>query len=220
MKRQFLVVGLGRFGAALALLLEEMGGEVLAVDRREAAVSEIAEGVTHSIIADTTDERVVKDLGVDQFDDCICAIGGDIEGSLMTTLLLREFGARSLVSKASTELHGRLLEKIGADRVIYPERDMAQKLGRDLFAPPGIEELLTLSVRHRMFEIKAPEHFHQRTLADLQLRARHGMNVIAIRRGNDTIVSPAAEEVVHGGDGLVVVGDAEKARETLESLEA
>jgi trk system potassium uptake protein TrkA len=219
MKRQFLVVGLGRFGASLALLLEEMGGEVMVVDRREQAVSEVADRVTHSLIADTTDERVVKDLAVDQFDQVICAIGADIEGSLMTTLLLRELGARHLVSKASTELHGRLLQKIGADRVIYAERDMAARLARDFFTPPGIEELLDLSVQHKMFELKAPAHFHERTLAGLHLRGRYGMNVIAIRRGEDTLVSPSAEAVVRTGDRLVVVGDYDRAQEALKARE-
>lgn len=219
MKRQFLVVGLGRFGVSLALRLEAMGGEVMVVDCREQAVSEVADRVTHSLIADTTEERVVKDLGVEQFDEVICAIGGAIEGSLMTTLLLREFGARHLVSKASTELHGRLLEKIGAHRVIYPERDMAARLARDFFAPPGIEELLDLSVKHKMFELKAPDGFHEQTLADLHLRGRYGMNVIAIRRGEDTIVSPAADTTVHSGDRLVVVGDYEKAQQALKGGE-
>lgn len=218
MKRQFLVVGLGRFGTSLATSLESMGGEVMVVDVREAAVSEIADMVTHSLIADTTEERVVKDLGVEQFDEVICAIGGDIEASLMTTLLLREFGAKKLISKASTELHGRLLEKIGVDRVVYPERDVSSKLAKEFLAPPGIEELLAFSVRHKMFEIKAPDVFDQRSLKDLHLRARFGMNVIAIRRGGDIIVSPGANEVVQGGDGLVVVGDFEKAQQALRSL--
>ncbi|MGI5845009.1 MAG: potassium channel family protein [Candidatus Xenobium sp.] len=219
MRRQFLVVGLGRFGVSLAALLEKMGGEVLAVDRRESAVMEVADLVTSSLIADTTEERVVKDLGVENFDEVVCAIGTDVEASLMTTLLLREFGARILISKASTEMHGRLLEKIGVDRVIYPERDMAARLARDFFAPPGIEELLDLSVQHKMFQIQAPVHFHERSLADLHLRARFGMNIIAIRRGEKTIVSPSAQETLHDGDGLVVVGDYDRAQEALKKPE-
>lgn len=218
MKRQFLVVGLGRFGTSLAMYLESMGGEVMVVDSREAAVNEVADFVTHSLIADTTDERVVKDLGVEQFDEVICAIGGDIEASLMTTLLLREFGAKRLMSKASTELHGRLLEKVGVDRVFYPERDMSEKLAKEFLAPPGIEELLAFSVSQKMFEMRAPENFHEKSLKELNLRGDFGINVIAIRRNGEIIVSPRADEHVLSGDGLVVVGDVDKTTQALKRM--
>ncbi len=219
MKRQFLIAGLGRFGMSLATYLESMGGEVMVVDSEESRVNEIADYVTHSLIADTTEERVIKDLGVEQFDEVICAIGTNIEASLMTTMLLREFGAKKLTSKASTELHGRLLEKIGADRVVYPERDMASKIAKEFMATPGIEELLAFSVSHKMFEISAPAQFNQRSLKDLHLRAKFGINVIAIRRGEDINVSPGADAIVRGGDKLVVVGDVDKTTEALRSLE-
>lgn len=229
MKRQVLIIGLGRFGSSLAVSLENMGGEVMVVDKRESAVSEIADSVTHSLIADTTDERVVKDLGVEQFDEVVCAIGGDIEASLMTTMLLLEFGAKQLVSKASTDLHGRLLKSIGVKRIVYPERDVSEKLAREFLAPPGLEELMALDITHKMFEIKAPAAFGGKSLKDLHLRARFGMNVVAIRRlstnerGEDVAevnVTLNAADVIESGDGLIVVGDEKKVKDALRDMNA
>ncbi len=220
MKRQYLVIGLGRFGTSLATYLKNLGAEVMAVDNREDLVNEIADYVTYSLIADTTDEHVVKDMGVDQFDEVICAIGSNIEASLMTTLLMREFGAKHLTSKASTELHGRLLEKIGADRVVYPERDMAYKLARDFQATPGIEELMTFTVNQKMFEFKAPQAFDKHSLKELHLRVKFGINVVAIRRGENIITSPSANELIYKGDGMLVVGEIEKTLKALRNLES
>ena len=218
MKRQYLVIGLGRFGTSLSTYLHSLGAEVMAVDKKEALVNEIADSVTYSLIADTTDEKVVKDMGVDQFDNVICAIGGDVEASLMTTLLMREFGAKHLTSKASTGLHGRLLEKIGADRVVYPERDMAYKLARDFQATPGIEELMTFTVNQKMFEFKAPAAFDKHTLKELHLRHSFGINVVAVRRGETILTSPGANELIFEGDGMLVVGEIEKTLHALENL--
>jgi trk system potassium uptake protein TrkA len=218
-KQQFLVAGLGRFGQKLAVDLIELGAEVFGIDAQEERVAEVADWLTHSAIANTTEVKVVEQLGVADFDAAICAIGSDLEASLMTALLLKENGAKVLVAKASTQLHGKILSKIGADRVIFPEREVAAKLARDFLAPKDFVEVLPLTVQHSIFELKAPVSFCGLTLEHLHLRRRFGLNVVAIRRGDETIVSPGAGEVVRRGDTLVVIGDRAQARNAVEAVD-
>lgn len=215
MKKEVLVVGLGRFGQSLATALAELGAEVMGVDQSEDRVEEVAELITHAVIGDATDERVVKGIGVSQFDVVVCGIGSDTEASLMSSVLLKEFGAKHLVAKASSNLHGRLLEKIGVDRVVYPERDVANRLARDFLVPEEFVEVVPLTVQHSMFELKSPAHFAGRTLAELHLRARFGFLVVAIRRGEDTVVAPGPNEVVRHNDLMVVVGERARAEEAV-----
>jgi trk/ktr system potassium uptake protein len=215
-KRQILICGLGRFGQSLGISLEKVGAEVMGVDSREEAVDEVSERFTHSIIADTTEERVVAEIGVAQFDAVVCAIGSHVEASLMTTVLLKENGAKMLVAKASSGLHGRVLEKIGVDRVIYPEKEVAERLARDFMVPREFVEVVPLTVQHSMFEFKSPPNFAGRTLAELDLRGRYGFLVVAIRRGEETVVAPGPDEVIRRADLLIVVGDRSRAREATE----
>jgi trk system potassium uptake protein TrkA len=216
-KKQILIAGLGRFGQSLALGLEEMGAEVMGIDAREEAVNEISDRVTHVVIADTTEEKVIEEIGVAQFDAVVCAIGNHLEASLMTTVLLKEYGAKMLVAKASSALHGRVLEKVGVDRVIYPEREVAARLARDFMVPREFVEVVPLTVQHSMFELKAPPNFAGQTLAELDLRSRFGFLVVAVRRGEDTVVAPGPEEVIRRSDLLVVVGDRSRAEEAANS---
>lgn len=215
MKKEVLVIGLGRFGQSLATTLTEMGTEVMAMDQSEDRVEEVAELITHAVIGDATDERVIKGIGVSQFDVVVCGIGSDTEASLMSSVLLKEFGAKHLVAKASSKLHGRLLEKIGVDRVVYPERDVASRLARDFLVPAEFVEVVPLTVQHSMFELKSPAHFAGRTLAELHLRARFGFLVVAIRRGDDTVVAPGPNEVVRHNDLMLVVGERSRAEEAV-----
>ena len=217
MKRQILVCGLGRFGQNLSLNLEEMGAEVMGIDSREEAVNEVAERLTHTVIADTTEERVMEEIGIAHFDAVVCAIGSHIEASLMTTVLLKECGARMLVAKASSGLHGRVLEKVGVDRVIYPEREVAARLARDFMVPREFVEVVPLTVQHSMFEIKTPPNFVGRTLAELDLRGRYGFLVVAVRRGEETVVAPGPDEVIRRDDLLIVVGDRTRAAEAVKA---
>lgn len=216
-KQQILIAGLGRFGQNLAVDLIKSGAEVLGIDASEAAVAEVADLLTHSAVADTTESRVIKKLGVADFDAVVCAIGSDLEASLMTALLLKEHGAKLLVAKSTSDLHGQILTKIGADRIIYPERDAAARLTREFLTPSNFVELLPLTVQHSMFELKAPKNFSGLTLQQLHLRKRFGLNVIALRRGDDTIVSPGPDEVVRRDDLVIVVGDKARAKEAMEA---
>ncbi len=215
-KSQVLVAGLGRFGQSVALTLIDSGVEVLGIDNHEERVAEVAQKLTHSAVADTTEMRVIEALGIPDFDSVVCAIGTDLEASLMTTMLLKECGARFLTAKATTEMHGKLLTKIGADRVIFPEREVGARVGRDLAATNEFVEVVPLSLQESMFELQAPNDFCGRTIKELDLRRTLGLNVIALRRAEDTVVSPGPDEVVRRGDLMFVVGNKERAKEALE----
>lgn len=210
--QQVLVIGLGRFGQSLARALVQSGAEVMAMDSREDATEEVANEVTHVMIADSTEEAVLKEVGLEHFDWVVCAIGGDIQASIMTTLLLKEIGVKKLIAKASTELHGRALAKLGVDRVVYPERDMAQRLAQD-FLYPQLTEILHLTVQQSMFEMPAPDKFVGKSLVELNLRERYGLNVLVIRRGGEPIVSPSPTEAIQENDVLLVLGNRERAEE-------
>lgn len=214
-KKQVLVVGLGRFGQSLARSLVACGVEVMALDAREDATEEVATEVTHVMIADSTEENVLREIGPDTFDVVVCAIGGDIQASIMTTLLLKELGARYLVAKASTSLHGRALEKLGVDRVVYPEREMAQRLAQD-FVAPHLTEVLHLTVSQSMFEMPAPPKFAGKSLIELNLRGKFGLNVLAIKRGDESLVSPDPGEVIDAHDVLLVLGNRLSAEQIFE----
>lgn len=213
-QQQVLVIGLGRFGQSLARSLVAGGVEVMAIDSREEATEEVAEDVTHVMIADSTEESVLREVGPEHFDVVVCAIGGDLQASIMTTLLLKEMGARYLVAKANSSLHGRALEKMGVDRVVYPEREMAQRLALDFLAP-HMTEVLHLTVSQSMFEMPAPEKFAGKTLIELNLREKYGLNVLAIKRGGEPMVSPPPNEVVLASDILLVLGSRERAEKEL-----
>lgn len=213
--RQVLIIGLGRFGQSLARALVSSGLEVMCLDSDEDATEEVASEVTHVMIADATEENVLREIGPEHFDFVVCAIGGDIQASIMTTLLLKELGARMLIAKASTSLHGRALEKLGVDRVVYPERDMAQRLAQDFLAP-HVTEVLHLTVTQSMFEMPAPDKFAGKTLIELNLRERYGMNVLAIKRGSEPQVSPPPTAVVQAGDILLVLGNRALAEECFD----
>jgi trk system potassium uptake protein TrkA len=216
--RQFLVVGLGRFGRALATQLEGMDAEVLGLDCREDRIREVSPILTHTLIGDATEEKVIASLGVDQFDAAICGIGHNLEASVMACMLLKEYHVPHLVAKATSEIHGKCLHKIGADRVVFPERDVAERLARDFLVDRSLVEILPLSVQHSMFELKAPKEFAGFTLAQLDVRAKLAITIVAIRRGDETVVSPMADEVIRRHDVLVAVGDRQEAEAKLKTL--
>lgn len=212
---QVLIVGLGRFGQSLARALVAGGVEVMAMDAREDAAEEISDEVPHVMIADSTEEHVLREIGPEQFDLVVCAIGGDIQASIMTTLLLKEMGAKKLIAKASTALHGRALAKLGVDRVVYPEREIAQRLAQDVMAP-NITELLHLTLTQSMFEMPAPDRFVGKSLIDLNLREKYGFNILAIKRDGETQVSPNPTEAILADDILLILGNRERAEDIID----
>lgn len=204
--KQYLVIGAGSFGSSVAATLCELGHEVVIVDNNPAVVQEFNAPPTRAVQTDATCEAALSALGVKDFNVVIVAIG-DIQASLMACILLVEAGARYLVAKAQTELHGKVLAKVGANRVIFPERDMGQKLAHSLSAF-NIVNLIELSSASNMVEIPAPAEMIGQSLQELNLRVRFGINVIALRnKEGQTNISPGAGDKICEGDFIVAVGD-------------
>lgn len=208
MKKSFLVIGAGRFGKSVARTLYSEGHDVMVIDKDEELIQQISSEVTDAVTADITSESCVKALGVRDFDAVVLAIGFDVQASIMAAILLIEKEAKYIVAKAQTDLHGKVLDKIGVNRVIYPERDMGHKIARSLIAPTIID-MIELSADYSVVEVKAPAEMVGKTLLELNLRARHGISVIALRRrnGGATNISPLAEDVVETDDIIVAIGE-------------
>lgn len=208
MKKSFLVIGAGRFGKSVARTLYSEGHDVMVIDKDEELIQQISSEVTDAITADITSESCVKALGVRDFDAVVLAIGFDVQASIMAAILLIEKEAKYIVAKAQTDLHGKVLDKIGVNRVIYPERDMGYKIARSLIAPTIID-MIELSDDYSVVEVKAPASMVGKSLLELNLRARHGISVIALRRrnGGATNISPLAEDVVETDDIIVAIGE-------------
>ncbi|MBM7647289.1 trk system potassium uptake protein TrkA [Bacillus ectoiniformans] len=205
MKKEFVVIGLGRFGGSICRALSEQGMEVMAIDVDEDRVNEFAAIASHAVVADTTDESVLKSLGIRNFDHVIVAIGDDIQSSILTTLMLKEIGVNRITAKAQNDYHEKVLRKIGADQVVHPERDMGKRIAHNIVSN-NVLDYLELSDEHSIVEIVANELLSGHTLIDLDIRAKYGINIVAIKRGKDILVSPQADESIRQGDILIVIG--------------
>lgn len=212
--KQFAVIGLGRFGASVAVHLYQLGYDVLAVDSEEERTQKFSDEVTHVVQADATDENTLKALGIRNFDVVVVAIGEDIQANVMTTLLLKELGVPYVVAKAKNALHGRMLEKVGADKVVYPERDMGIRVAHNIISR-NVLDYIELSPNLSIVEVNAPKELIGKTLQQADLRPRFGINVVAIKRDEELNVSPKAEDVIESKDVLVVIGN----NEGIQSLE-
>ena len=207
--KQFAVIGLGRFGASVARTLAKMGHEVLAVDDDEEMVNSVAEEVAYVAQANVLDERALKSLGLRNFDTVIVAIGHEVKASILVTVMLKEMGVGKIVAKANDELHGRVLQKVGADLVVFPEREMGIRVAHSLVSRNIIDQI-HLSPEFSIAEMVAPSSFIGKSLMESAMRQKHGITVIAIRRGDDLIISPDANQVVQKGDILLVIGSEAK----------
>ncbi|MBD3106888.1 TrkA family potassium uptake protein [Bacillus sp. AGMB 02131] len=205
MKKEFAVIGLGRFGGSICRELVAQGMEVLAIDHKEDRVNEFASIASHAVIGDTTDESVLKSLGIRNFDHVIVAIGDDIQASILTTLMLKELGVKHITVKAQNDYHEKVLIKIGADQVVHPERDMGKRIAHKIVSN-NILDYIDLSDDHSIVEIVASPRLNGRTLIDLDIRAKYGINIVGLKRGNKVIISPAADEMIYVGDILIVLG--------------
>jgi trk system potassium uptake protein TrkA len=215
--KQFAVIGLGRFGTSVASALYKLGYEVLAIDADEERVQKFSEEVTHVVQADTTDENSLKALGIRNFDVVVVAIGEDIQANVLTTLLLKDLGVKHIVAKARNELHGKMLAKIGADRVVYPEQDMGQRVAHNLVST-NVLEYIELSPDLSIVEITAPRSLTGQSLAEANLRVKYEVNVVAIKRNEELIVPPQPNEKIKDGDALIFVGQTSGIQK-LEELE-
>lgn len=207
-KKQVLVIGLGRFGSSIARTLCEDGVQVMAIERRMDLVEDHRDLLTQVIQADSTDGDSMAALGAGEYDTAFVTIGGDIKASCITTMLLKELGVKYVVAKASDEFHGRMLEKLGADKIVYPERDMGKRIAHNLVSG-NLLEYIELSQDFSMAEILAKPEWAGKTLIDLRLRDRMGINVVAIRSGDAVNPLPTSGTVVQLGDVMLVVAEEE-----------
>lgn len=205
--KTFVVIGLGRFGTAVATELCTLGHEVLAVDGREENVQAAADKVTHAVMGDARDPAVLKALGVRNYDCAIVAVGDDVGNSALITLNLKEIGVKEVIAKAQSHVHRKVLEKIGADRVVFPEHEMGVKLAQGL-SSSSVLNFIELSDDFGIVELEIPKSWQQRSIRDLDVRAKHHVNIIAVRKGSTGTleVAPGGDYVLEAKDAVVTLG--------------
>lgn len=204
--KSYIVIGLGRFGQGVARQLCALGAEVLAMDVRSDLVQQVANEVTHAVVGDAQDKEVLKALGVRNFDCAILAIGEDLAASVLTVMNLQELEVPYIVCKAHDETHRRVLEKLGVNRVVIPEKEQAQRLARSLHSH-NVLDYIELSEEYGILEVPAPKSWVGKSLKELNVRAKLGINIIAVENDKTTNVSPSADYRIREGDILVVLGD-------------
>lgn len=217
--KQFLVVGLGKFGTSVAKTLFINDESLLALDRNEDRIQEAINNnlIDNGITVDATDMNTLKNLGVNNFDVAFVCIGSSIQDSILITLNLKELGIPKIIAKALTEAHGKVLTKVGADEVIFPEVYMGQRVALKEIEP-NILEHIKFSDKHILVEIKAPSKFYEKTLEKLALRRKYNINIIGIKRSDKELeINPMGNTIIHNGDTLIAITDSKTAKE-LEAL--
>lgn len=205
-KQTFAVIGLGRFGGSVCKTLADAGQEVLAIDKYESRVNDYKDIATQAVVADAQDEDVLRSLGIRNVDHVIVAIGEDIQASILVTLMVKEQGVKYVTAKAQNEYHSKVLEKLGVDRVVHPERDMGVRIGRSLTSK-NMVDYLDLDANFKLAEILItnPE-FVGKSLAEMDFRDRYGLNVIALAHSRQEMVLPSAGDVLTENDSILVAG--------------
>lgn len=204
--KSYLVIGMGRFGTEVARQLYALGCEVLAVDSKSDLVQQVANDVTHAAVADARDKDVLKALGAKEFDCAVVAIGDSLADSVLATMNVKELGIPKVVCKAHDETHRQVLLKLGADQVVIPEQENAGRLARSL-SSHNVLDYIELSADYGIVEVPAPVSWQGKTLKDLNVRAKLGLNIIAIKREGNINVSPSADYAIAQKDIMVVLGD-------------
>ncbi len=204
--KSFIVVGLGRFGSQAAKRLCQQGCEVLAIDTNNELVQHVSDDVTQAVVGDARDKEVLKALGAKDFDCAIVAIGDSLADSVLATMNLKELGVPYIVCKAHDETHREVLKKLGADRVVIPEKENADRLAKSL-SSLNVLDYIELSEDYGIIEVPAPTPWQDKSLIELNVRAKLGVNILAIKRNGEITVSPAADFRIAQGDILVVLGD-------------
>lgn len=207
MKQNYAIIGLGRFGGSICRTLIESGQEVLAIDSNEERVNEYMNIATHAVVANAQDESTLRSLGIRNFDHVIIAIGEDIQASILVTLMVKEMGVPNVLAKAQNEYHAKVLERVGANRVVHPERDMGVRIAHNLVSR-NILDFIELSDEFSLAEIKVSNpKFFNKSLIEVNFRQRFGLTIVAIRRADgQVVVSPPANEIVCENDNLLVIG--------------
>lgn len=207
-KKQYVVIGLGRFGTSVAETLYELGNDVLVIDNDEERIQLVADNVTHAIQADATDEMALREVGVRNFDVGIVSIGSDIQASIMATILLKELGLKMVITKATNAMHAKVLTKLGADKIVFPEKDMGVRVAHGL-AYSNVLEYIQLSPEHSLAEFLCPKDWCGKTLKELNVRINYGINVIAIKDKELVDISPSANQMMNSGNIIVAIGNVE-----------
>lgn len=215
--KSILIIGLGRFGRHLCRKLMSLNNEVMVVDRDEQAVSAVADDVTSAQIADCTDEDVLQSLGVHNFDLCFVCIGSDFTSSLLITSLLRDMDAKRIISKASRDIQAKLLLRNGADEVVYPERDSAERMAVRLSAQ-NVFDYIELTEEYSIYEIPPLENWIGRSVRDVDVRNRFKINILAVKAGGELRPLPGAEYVFTGKEHLLALASREDARKLLRKI--
>ena len=203
--KSFIVLGLGRFGTNVATSLFDLGYEVLAVDNKPQIIQEIVSNVTHAVVADATDEAALRSLGVRNFDMAIVAIGDDIEASILTTVILKDLGVQKVLVKANNDPHAKILKKIGADEIVFPEKEMGERIAHNI-TQSNILDYINLSPEYSIIETTVPKKWNEKTLKEIKVRAKYGINIMAVKHGALINIAPNAEDKLYSGDVLVVIG--------------
>lgn len=205
MKKEFAVIGLGRFGSSIVQELRELEANVLAIDKDEDVVNEYKDIVTEAVIGNTTDEAVLRSVGITNFDHVIVAIGENIQSSILTTLILKDLGVEKVTVKAQNEYHGRVLEKIGADHVIHPERDIGRLLAHRIVSSHTLD-ILEISDEHSIVEFKTTKKLNNKSILNLGFREKYDVSILAIKRGDQIIVNPDPVIKLMSDDVLILIG--------------
>ncbi|ODG92223.1 MULTISPECIES: TrkA family potassium uptake protein [Bacillaceae] len=206
MKKQYAVIGLGRFGSGIVNTLLQHGNEVLVIDINEDRINQFADTATHAVIADSTNDEALKAIGIGNFDTVIVAIGNDMQSSILTTLVLNELKIDKIVAKALNKRHGEVLKKVGADWVIYPEKNMGERVAHQLMSP-NVLNFIELAQNYSIEEIKLPSKMVGKSLKELNIRVEFNLTVIAIKSEGVVNISPSPDEIIHEGDVLVMIGE-------------
>ena len=204
--KSYIIIGMGLFGQSLARSLCKLGMEVLAIDVRSDLVQQVSGEVTHAVVGDAQDKEVLRVLGARDFDCAVIAIGDDLAASVLITMNLKELGVPYIVCKAHDSTHRRVLEKLGVDRVLIPEEEYAQRLARSL-SSHNVLDYIELSEEYGILELPAPRSWVGKSLKELNIRAKLGVNIIAVESNGKTNVSPAADYIICAGDVMAVLGE-------------
>jgi len=206
--KNYAVIGLGSFGCSVARTLISLGYEVLGIDASEKIVKELSHSLTHIISADTRDEEVLKRLDIQDFDGVVVAIGQDVEANILTSMILKQLGAKRIIVKATSGVHGEVLRKIGVNKVVYPEIETGEKVAKNLVGA-AFFDYIELSPNFSIVQVIAPRNFFEKTLRNLDLRAKFGIYIMAIKKGEEIVIAPDADTKIEENDLLVVLGEKE-----------
>ncbi len=212
MAKQFVILGAGRFGSSVAIKLIDLGAEVMIVDDDDAVVQYLSDKVTYAVKADVTQEGALNTLGLRNFDTAIVTIGGDIKSSTLVTLMLKEMGMKNIIAKAQDRLHAKVLYKIGADRVVFPEKEMGIRIAKNLMAS-NVIDFIELSENYSIVEVNPLEDWIGKSIQEIDVRRSYGLNIVGIKKGKDMKINLTPDYIIERGDIMVVIGNNQDLKE-------